>query len=170
MPPTILRRGAAVRGPSAVPVSLDVNGERHVLHVPPRRTLLDALRETLGLIGTKRVCDEGTCGACTVLLGGRAVYACMTLAIACEGRAVETIEGLSREGELHPIQRAFVETDAYQCGFCTPGQVMSIAGLLREVPQPTEDQVVRAVVGNLCRCGAYPNIVRAGLSAARRRR
>ena len=170
MPPTIDRRGAALRGPSAVDVALEVNGGRVVVHVPPRRTLLDALREQLGLTGTKKVCDEGTCGACTVLVDGRPVYSCLTLAIACENRRVETIEGLAKDGELHPVQRAFVDTDAFQCGFCTPGQVMSIVALLRTVPQPTEDDVKRAVAGNLCRCGAYPNIVAAGVSAGRRKR
>jgi xanthine dehydrogenase YagT iron-sulfur-binding subunit len=159
-----------LRGPGAVDVALVGNGERTTVHVPPRRTLLDALREHLGLTGTKKVCDEGTCGACTVLIDGKAVYSCMTLAIACEGRSVETIESLSRDGELDPVQRAFVEADAFQCGFCTPGQVMSIVGLLRDVPHPSEDDVKRAVAGNLCRCGAYPNIVAAGVSAGKRRR
>ena len=170
MPPTFDRNGAALRGPTAVDVAFDVNGARALVHVPPRRTLLDALREQLGLTGTKKVCDEGTCGACTVLVDGRPVYSCLTLAIACENKRVETIEGLATDGELHPVQRAFVDTDAFQCGFCTPGQVMSIVALLRTVPQPTEDDVKRAVAGNLCRCGAYPNIVAAGVSAGRRKR
>src|SRR5438477_11956181 len=112
-------------GPGAVDVAFTVNGDAVTVHVPPHRTLLDTLRESLGLTGAKRVCDEGTCGACTVLLDGRPVYACMTLAVACEGSSVETVEGLARDGELHPLQQAFIEHDAYQCGFCTPGQLMS---------------------------------------------
>ena len=162
--------GAVLRGPEAIPVALNVNGEAVTVRVPPRRTLLDALRESLALTGTKRVCDEGTCGACTVLVDGRPVYSCMTLAIACEGKRVETIEGLAKDGELHPVQRAFIDADAFQCGFCTPGQIMSIVALLRENAAPTEEDVRRAVAGNLCRCGAYPNIVAAGVSAGRRKR
>ena len=156
-------------GPSAVDVAIEVNGDRVSVHVPPHRTLLDTLRETLGLTGTKKVCDEGTCGACTVLVDGRPVYSCMTFAVACEGMAIETIEGIAKDGELHPVQRAFIDADAFQCGFCTPGQIMSIVALLRDNASPTEDDVRRAVAGNLCRCGAYPNIVKAGVSAGRRK-
>ncbi len=121
-------------------------------------------------MGAKKVCDEGTCGACTVLVDGRPVYSCMTLAVATEGRSVETIEGLSRNGELHPVQEAFIAQDAFQCGFCTPGQIMSVVALLRENGAPTADDVKRAVAGNLCRCGAYPNIVVAALAAAHKSR
>src|SRR5437660_8000915 len=156
-------------GPSAVDVALEVNGDRVTVHVPPHRTLLDTLRETLGLTGTKRVCDEGTCGACTVIVDGRPIYSCMTLAVACEGKAIETIEGLAKDGELHPVQRAFIDADAFQCGFCTPGQIMSVVALLRGTAAPTEDEVRRAVAGNLCRCGAYQGIVAAGVSAGRRK-
>lgn len=159
-----------VSGPGATSVAFEVNGHRAEVHIPPQRTLLDALRDDLGLTGAKKVCDEGTCGACTVLVDGRPVYSCMTLAVACEGRAVETVEGLARDGELHPVQQAFIAKDAFQCGFCTPGQVMSIVALLREEAAPTADDVKRAVAGNLCRCGAYPNIVEAALSAAKDRR
>jgi len=165
-----------LRGPGAIDLGLTVNGEAVRVHVPPRRTLLDTLRQSLGLTGSKRVCDEGTCGACTVIVDDRPVYACMTLAIACEGKHVETIEGLTKdalgEGEkgLHPVQRAFIDADAFQCGFCTPGQIMSIVALLRATPSPTEDDVRRAVAGNLCRCGAYPNIVAAGVNAGRRKK
>ena len=161
---------ASFRGPNAVDLSLIVNGRGVSVRATPQRSLLDTIRETLGLTGTKKVCNEGDCGACTVLLDGRPVYSCITLAIACEGRAVETIEGISEDGKLHPVQEAFIEHDAYQCGFCTPGQVMSIVALLRENARPTEDEVKRAVVGNLCRCGAYTNIVAAGMSASRKRR
>jgi xanthine dehydrogenase YagT iron-sulfur-binding subunit len=158
-----------LRGPGDGDMAFTVNGGRVTVRAAPRRTLLDTLRETLGLTGTKKVCDEGTCGACTVLVDGRPVYACMTLAVTCEGKAVETIEGLAKDGDLHPVQRAFIDADAFQCGFCTPGQVMSIVALLRENAAPTEEDVRRAVAGNLCRCGAYPNIVKAGVSAGRRK-
>ena len=157
------------RGPEAADVALSVNGRRVTVHVTPDRSLLDVIREGLGLTGTKRVCNEGDCGACTVLVDGRAVYSCITLAMACEGKSVETIEGVSRDGELHPVQQAFIDHDAYQCGFCTPGQVMSLVGLMRSTPSPTEQEITRAVTGNLCRCGAYPNIIAAGLAAAKRK-
>ena len=148
------------RGPEAVDISLTVNGQGATAHLPPQRSLLELLRGPLGLTGTKLVCNAGNCGACTVLV--------ITLAVACEGKRVETIEGISKDGELHPVQEAFIDHDAYQCGFCTPGQVMSIVALLRAKAKPTEDEMRRAVTGNLCRCGAYVNIVKAGMSAARR--
>jgi len=145
-----------------------VNGHGASAHLPPQRSLLELLRGELGLTGTKLVCNAGNCGACTVLVDDRPVYSCITLAVACEGKSVETIEGISKDGALHPVQEAFIEHDAYQCGFCTPGQVMSIVALLRAKSKPSEDDVRRAVAGNLCRCGAYVNIVKAGMSAARR--
>jgi xanthine dehydrogenase YagT iron-sulfur-binding subunit len=155
-------------------VVLDVNGAEHALALEPRRTLLDALRDDLALTGTKKVCDAGDCGACTVLLDGRAVYACLLLAVDCGGRQVRTIEGLGGE-ELDPVQEAFIRTDALQCGFCTPGQIMSLRALLDESAAPSDDDILRSVSGNLCRCGAYVNILRAGrlaadLEAASRRR
>ncbi|HET8567601.1 MAG TPA: (2Fe-2S)-binding protein [Candidatus Limnocylindria bacterium] len=156
------------RGPGPAALSLHVNGQPLEAVVPPHRTLLDLLRDTAGLTGTKKVCDEGTCGACTVIVDGRAVYSCMTLAHTCEGKSIETIESLSASGELHPVQRAFIDEDALQCGFCTPGQVMSVVALLRAKPRPTEDDVRRAVSGNLCRCGSYTGIVAAGVAATRR--
>ena len=156
------------RGPDAVDISLTVNGRGAIAHLSPQRSLLELLRGPLGLTGTKLVCNAGDCGACTVLVDDRAVYSCITLAVACEGKRVETIEGLSTDGELHPVQEAFIDHDAYQCGFCTPGQVMSVVALLRNTARPTEDEVRRAVAGNLCRCGAYVNIVKAGMSASRR--
>jgi xanthine dehydrogenase YagT iron-sulfur-binding subunit len=149
-------------------VTFALNGADRTIAVEPRRTLLDALRHDLALTGTKKVCDMGNCGACTVLLDGRAVYACLTLAVDCAGREVTTIEGLAHGSELDPVQRAFIEADAFQCGFCTPGQIMSLRGLLNETPAPTDDQILRAVSGNLCRCGAYQNILRAGRLAAGR--
>ena len=147
-------------------VSFTLNGDPHTLAVEPRRSLLDALRVDLSLTGTKKVCDMGDCGACTVLLDGRAVYSCLTLAVDCDGREVTTIEGLAHGDELDPVQRAFVEADAYQCGFCTPGQIMSITALLADQPAPSQEEIRRAVSGNLCRCGAYQNIVLAGERAA----
>ena len=158
------------RGPGALDLSLNVNGRDVSVHVPPQRSLLDTLRESLGLTGAKKVCNEGDCGACTVIVDGRPVYSCLTLAIACEGRKVETIEGLALTGDLHPVQQAFIDHDAYQCGFCTPGQVMSVVALLRADPDAREDDVKRAVSGNLCRCGAYNNIVAAGVAASRKKR
>ena len=160
----------------AQPVTLSVNGAPHTLALEPRHTLLDALRLDLELTGTKRVCDMGDCGACTVLVDGRAMYACLLLAVDCAGRQVTTIEGLagagsptggdqSDESGLDPVQRAFVEADAFQCGFCTPGQIMSLRALLNERPAPTDDEIRRAVSGNICRCGAYQNIVEAGRRA-----
>jgi len=169
VPPLTAAGRVVLRGPDATDITLTVNGASFAVHAAPRRTLLDTLRETLGLTGTKKVCDEGTCGACTVLVDGRPVYSCMTFAVACEGKAIETIEGIAKDGELHPVQRAFIDADAFQCGFCTPGQIMSIVALLRENAGPTEDDVRRAVAGNLCRCGAYPNIVKAGVSAGKRK-
>ena len=157
-----------------MPVSLRVNGADEALLVEPRRTLLDTLRDDLALTGTKKVCDMGDCGACTVLVDGRAMYACLLLAVSCEGRRITTIEGLTREGDpaasagqrLDPVQRAFVQADAFQCGFCTPGQIMSLRALLNENPAPSDEEILRAVSGNLCRCGAYLNILRAGRIAA----
>ncbi len=158
------------RGPDAVDVALSVNGRPVKVRVRPVRSLLDTLREDLGLTGAKKVCNEGDCGACTVLVDGRPVYSCLTLAIACEGKNVETIEGMTVNGRLHPVQEAFIEHDAYQCGFCTPGQVMSVVALLRTNSAPSADDVKRAIAGNLCRCGAYTNIVAAGVAAARKAR
>jgi xanthine dehydrogenase YagT iron-sulfur-binding subunit len=143
-------------------VRLRVNGQPHELMLEPRHTLLDTLRVDLALTGTKKVCDVGDCGACTVLLDGRAVYACLLLAVDCEGRDITTVEGLAEDGRLDPIQRAFIEADAFQCGFCTPGQMMSLKALLLENPNPSDDAIRRAVTGNLCRCGAYANILKAG--------
>jgi xanthine dehydrogenase YagT iron-sulfur-binding subunit len=152
--------------PHLTSVTLSINSDQHALVVEPRRTLLDALRYDLGLTGTKKVCDMGDCGACTVLVDGQAMYACLLLAVDCAGQAITTIEGLAHEGELAPVQRAFVEADAFQCGFCTPGQIMSMHALLSETTDPTDEQIARAVSGNLCRCGAYRNILRAGHVAA----
>lgn len=143
-------------------VTLAINGVEHTLTVESRRTLLDALRYDLDLIGAKKVCDMGNCGACTVLVDDRPMYACLLLAVDCADRQITTIEGLSEDGDLDPVQQAFIEADAFQCGFCTPGQVMSMKGLLLEQPDPTDAQILHAMSGNLCRCGAYQHILEAG--------
>lgn len=147
---------------------LTVNGTAFDLAVSGHESLLGVLRGRLALTGTKLVCGRGECGACTVLLDGKPAYACLTLAAACQGVAVTTIEGMGRPDHLHALQEAFMAHDALQCGFCTPGQIMAAAALLAENPRPTEDEVRRGMSGNLCRCGAYPKILRAVLDAAQR--
>jgi len=149
-----------------LPVTLSVNGSRFPLLIEPRRTLLDALRHDLALTGTKKVCDAGDCGACTVIVDGRAVYACLLLAVDCDDCDITTIEGLAKGNALDPVQEAFIKHDAFQCGFCTSGQIMSLRALLDANPEPSDDQILRAVTGNLCRCGAYLNILKAGRLAA----
>jgi len=143
-------------------LTLTVNGESYTISIPSRRTLLDLLRDDLNLTGTKKVCDLGHCGACTVHRNGTPVLACLTLAISCEGENITTIEGLAGpDGELTPLQQAFIESDALQCGFCTPGQIMSATALLNENPSPSEEEVRQYMAGNLCRCGAYKGIIEA---------
>ena len=156
----------AERGPSAEAVTLTVNGEPRPLRIEPPVSLLDALREHLGLTGSKKGCDQGTCGACTVWVDGRRVLACLTLAVTCEGHEVTTIEGLSAGGELHPMQAAFIDKDAFQCGYCTPGQIMSAVALLDEGHAADDGQIREWMSGNICRCAAYPNI-RAAIRAVR---
>ena len=146
---------------------IKVNGELHSLMVEPNRTLLEVLREDLGLTGAKEACDSGGCGACTVLINGRPVYSCLVLAVDCEGKDVLTIEGLASNGNLHPIQEAFIKYGAIQCGFCTPGMVMSAKALLDENPEPAEQDVRKAIAGNLCRCTGYAKIVEAILSTGK---
>ena len=142
-------------------VTLRVNGVDHQLRLDPRVTLLDALRDTLGLTGTKKGCDQGACGACTVLVDGKRVVSCLMLAAQADGREVTTVEGLSRDGELHPVQQAFIRHDAFQCGYCTAGQILSAVSLLREGRAGSDEEIREFMSGNLCRCGAYPNIVAA---------
>jgi carbon-monoxide dehydrogenase small subunit len=150
-------------------LTITVNGQSHSLTVEPNKTLLEFLREDLGLTGAREACDTGGCGACTVLLDGRPVYSCLVLALACQGRNVLTIEGLATDGELHPLQQAFVDQGAIQCGFCTPGMVLTAKALLDENPTPTEQEVREAIAGNICRCTGYSKIVQAILVASRNR-
>jgi xanthine dehydrogenase YagT iron-sulfur-binding subunit len=150
--PLVERRYSAQR------VTLNVNSHAHELRIEPRVSLLDALREHLGLTGSKKGCDQGACGACTVLVDGRRVLACLTLAFACEGHEVTTIEGLSADGQLHPMQAAFIAHDAFQCGYCTPGQIMSAVALLEEGHAADDGEIAEWMSGNICRCAAYPNI------------
>jgi xanthine dehydrogenase YagT iron-sulfur-binding subunit len=150
--------GATARGPGGEPVALTVNGSTYPVELEPRVSLLDALRERLGLTGSKKGCDQGTCGACTVWVDGRRVLSCLTLAMTCEGHEVTTIEGLAADGELHPMQQAFIDHDAFQCGYCTPGQIMSAVALLREGNAGSDEDIAEFMSGNICRCAAYPHI------------
>jgi xanthine dehydrogenase YagT iron-sulfur-binding subunit len=147
--------------PTKTQITLKVNGEEKQIDVAPWTTLLDLLREHLDLTGTKKGCDHGQCGACTVLVNGKRINSCMTLAIMKDGMEVTTIEGLSRGDALNPVQQAFVECDAFQCGYCTPGQICSAVGLLNEGRAKTADEIRELMSGNICRCGAYPNILAA---------
>ncbi len=147
-----------VYGPGKTPIELTINGERHKLQLEPRVTLLDAMRDQLQITGAKRVCDRGECGACTVLISGKPVYACMVLAFEAQGQDVATIESLMQGEELHPIQKAFVENDGSQCGFCTPGFVMATKAMLDKHPEPTVEDIRRELSGNYCRCGTYHGI------------
>jgi xanthine dehydrogenase YagT iron-sulfur-binding subunit len=144
-----------------IDLTLHVNGRTRRLHLDSRTTLLDALREYLGLTGTNMGCDQGACGACTVLLDHKRVLSCLVLAAQCDGRDVTTIEGLARDGQLHPVQEAFIRHDGFQCGYCTPGQIMSAVALLEEGRAGSDEEIREFMSGNLCRCGAYPNIVAA---------
>ncbi|WP_344291363.1 (2Fe-2S)-binding protein, partial [Streptomyces synnematoformans] len=154
--------------PAATPeVALRVNGREHPLTVEARATLLDVLRERLGLTGTKKGCDRGECGACTVLVEGERVKSCLTLAVMEDGREITTVEGLARGDDLHPVQDAFIRRDAFQCGFCTPGQIMSAVACIDEGHTGSDEEIREWMSGNLCRCGCYPNIVDAVRSAAR---
>ncbi len=164
-----MRRGAGTSGPSALPIKLHVNGHDQTVTVEPRFTLAATLREHMGLTGTKVVCDRGSCSACTVWIDDVPSLACMTLAIDAVGRKITTIEGISDGEHMHPVQAAFVKHDAMQCGFCTPGMVMSCAALLKRNAFPTLDDVKHATSGNLCRCGTYPKVFAATLDVAQER-
>jgi xanthine dehydrogenase YagT iron-sulfur-binding subunit len=159
---------AAVRTPAPNVVSFVVNGEPRELSVDPRQSLLDVLRERLDLTGTKKGCNQGACGACTILVNGKRILACLTLASMYQGARIETIEGLERNGELHPLQRAFIEHDGLQCGFCTSGQIMSALGCISEGHTSSPQEIQYWMSGNICRCGAYPGIVAALADAAQR--
>ena len=154
-------------GVDAVPVALQVNGKRLNLKLEPRVTLLDAFRQYAGITGAKRVCDRGTCGACTVIMDKKVVYSCTVLAIDAQGKDIQTIEGLAPEGKLHPVSAAFVEHDGQQCGYCTPGFVMAAKGFLDRHPNPTYEEVQHGLGGNLCRCGTYVGVRKAVLAAAK---
>ncbi|MGA7461180.1 MAG: (2Fe-2S)-binding protein [Candidatus Korobacteraceae bacterium] len=165
--PTVVRAAGedvAVHGPSKAPIALMVNGKELTAELEPRVTLLDALRDTFNLTGAKRVCDRGTCGACTVLLEGKPVYACMVLAIDGQGKKITTIEGLTEGDALTPVMQAFVDHDAQQCGFCTPGFVVATTHFLQQHPNPTPDDIRRGLSGNFCRCGTYDGIRAVALS------
>lgn len=155
-----------VFGPEAVPITLRVNGKRHQVRLEPRVTLLDALRNHIDLTGAKKVCDRATCGSCTVIVEGKPAYACTVLAIEAQGKEIQTIEGLGSVENLHPIQAAFVEHDAQQCGFCTPGFVMACKAFLDANPNPSREDIEKGLGGNLCRCGTYAGIREAVLQVA----
>jgi xanthine dehydrogenase YagT iron-sulfur-binding subunit len=155
--------GIRALGPGAVPIELTVNGRTYSLAVEPRVTLLDAVRDHLDLTGQKRVCDRGSCGACTMIVGGKTVYACSMLAIEAVGQPIRTVEGLAQGTVLHPVQQAFCETDGLMCGFCTPGFVVSTVALLEQHPNPTPEQTRRALDGNICRCGTFGRVLDAAL-------
>ena len=154
-------------GPGEVPITLTINGKPMKVSVEPRMTLLDTLRDKLDLTAAKRVCDRGTCGACTVIMNGKVVYACTVLAIDAQGKQIQTLEGLSPEGKPHPVSTAFVNNDAQQCGYCTPGFVVATANMLARTPNPTEAQIKAGLGGNLCRCGTYMGIKKAVAEAAK---
>jgi len=149
-----------------IPITLRINGKAETLRLEPRVTVLDALRDRLGHTGTKKGCDHGTCGACTVLVDGKRVLSCLTLAVTAQGKEITTIEGLADGDRLHPVQQAFLDCDGFQCGFCTPGQIVSAAACIHEGHARTDDEIREWMSGNLCRCSAYPNIVDAVRQAA----
>jgi xanthine dehydrogenase YagT iron-sulfur-binding subunit len=157
----------AIHGPGKVPVSLNVNGKKLSAQLEPRVTLLDALRDQFELTGAKRVCDRGTCGSCTVLLDGKTVYSCSVLAIDAQSHQITTVEGLGEPGKLHPIQQAFIDNDAQQCGFCTPGFVIATKAFLDQNPNPTPEQIKHGLGGNFCRCGTYAGMRAAVMQAAK---
>ena len=165
-PDVAAQAGPRIIGPGEVPVALMVNGKRLDLRIEPRVTLLDALRNRADLTGNKRVCDRGTCGACTMIVDGRTVYSCSTLAVDVQGRQIRTVEGLASGNTLNPVQQAFCDADALMCGFCTPGFIVAATALLERTPNPTPEQVRRGLDGNICRCGTFVRIMEATVAAA----
>ena len=159
--------GPATVGPGEGPVRLNINGRIHNLSLEPRVTLLDAVRMRAGLTGNKRVCDRGTCGACTMIVDGRTIYSCSTLAIESQGKLIRTVEGLAQGASLHPVQQAFCDADAMMCGFCTPGFVMATVALVERFPNATPDRVKRELNGNVCRCGTFSRVLEAATKASR---
>ena len=160
---TAKAQGVNAVGPGAVPIQLNVNGQVHRLEVEPRVTLLDALRTRLNITGVKRVCDRGACGACTMIVDNKTIYACSTLAIEAQGKAIRTVESFTQGTVLHPVQQAFCDHDGLMCGFCTPGFVTSVVALLEKNPKPTREQALKALDGNICRCGTYVRVLEAAL-------
>jgi len=158
---------AAIQGPGKVPITLNINEKKYNAQLEPRVTLLDALRDQFELTGAKRVCDRGTCGACTVLMDGKAVYSCSVLAIDAQSKAITTVEGLGQPGSLHPVQQAFIDNDAQQCGFCTPGFVVACKAFLDQHPHPTLEEIKHGLSGNFCRCGTYAGVRLAVMQAAK---
>jgi xanthine dehydrogenase YagT iron-sulfur-binding subunit len=150
-------------GPGEVPIKLTINGRAQALNIEPRMTLLDAVRNKLDYTGSKRVCDHGSCGACTMIVDGRAIYSCSTLAIDTQGKNVRTIEGITQGTALHPVQQAFCDADGLMCGFCTPGFIMAAVALLEKIPSPTPEQARKHLDGNICRCGTYVGVLEAAL-------
>ena len=161
--------GVRAVGPGPVPIQLTINGRAHRLEVEPRVTLLDALRDRLDITGVKRVCDRGSCGACTMIVDGRTVYSCSTLAIEAQGKQIRTVESFASASAMHPVQQAFCDRDALMCGFCTPGFVVATVAMLEKTPKPTPEQARRGLDGNICRCGTYIKVLEAALNAGVRR-
>jgi xanthine dehydrogenase YagT iron-sulfur-binding subunit len=166
--PAIEAQGVNAVGPGAVSVTLNINGQSHRLDIEPRVTLLDALRTRLNLTGVKRVCDRGTCGACTMIVDGRTIYACSTLAIEAQDKKIRTVESFTQGTVLHPVQQAFCDRDGLMCGFCTPGFVTSVVALLEKTPNPTPEQARKGLDGNICRCGTYVRVLEAALNTGAR--
>jgi xanthine dehydrogenase YagT iron-sulfur-binding subunit len=160
-------KDTSIIGPGEIPITLQINGQAQKLSVEPRVTLLDALRNRLDLTGAKKVCDRGTCGACTVIVDGQPVYSCSMLAVEAEGREITTIEGIGTPGNMSPVQKAFVKNDAQQCGFCTPGFVMACTAFVRKHPDCTVDEARAGLGGNLCRCGTYAGVMLAAVDASK---
>jgi xanthine dehydrogenase YagT iron-sulfur-binding subunit len=159
--PRVTAQGAQAAGPGPVPVTLTINGKVHRLQIEPRVTLLDAVRMRADITGSKRGCDRGACGACTMIVDGRTVYSCSTLAIEVQGKQIRTVDGLAEGEKLHPVQQAFCDKDALMCGFCTPGFIMASVGLLEKHPNPTPEQIKKGLDGNICRCGTFSRIFEA---------